>query len=125
MGDAEDIRFCNGSAAFDQVLETGRLHQLHRNVEVALVVAYGIHFDHIWVLDRCRKFCLTLEHGGEGFIFTEVLVQDLQRHFPPEGLINGAKNLRHSAFAEKSGDLVMSKQCPNPDGFRAVRALDF
>ena len=123
-GDREDFGLGEGAFAGDEFLQAGRVDHLHRDEKIAVIISHGVDLDHIRMHDRGGQLRLALEHGGQGAVPAERLVQDLQRHFAAEIHVHGAEDLAHPALAEQAHDLVLAHRRAHPHGGGAVRALD-
>ncbi len=123
-GDAEHLGFGKRPLVGDELLEADRLQQLHRDEEVAMVLADGEDLDDVGMDDRRGEFRLALEHRGERHIAAQRLVQDLQGDLAAEVPVERAEDLAHPALAERSDDLVLADRGAHPDEGGAMRTFD-
>jgi hypothetical protein len=95
-----------GKAAGDSLREVFALDQLHDEP------VYGIRFlepvdrGDVRVIQGCERLRLPFEAHDAIGIGGKRVRQDLDRHLPAEGGVDGAPHLSHAAGADRCGDLV-------------------
>ena len=94
------------AASEDQLLEAAALDHLHRDVVGALGLAAVVDRDDVRVRERRSRLRLAPEALDEELVVRVAVVQDLDRHAPPELLVLGQIHVRHAAGAELAQDPV-------------------
>ena len=62
----------------DEIIQTPAIHQLHDQIELAVVLTGRENLDDVGVINRCRNARLLLQAGGVINLVTKILAQKLQ-----------------------------------------------